>query len=84
MAVEIHVYHMVYNEEAWVWLVILQKEAADSYSDTSPTSSHDSTQNYTKGEECSGMEETENSVSFVYPGMYPERDVSCICVHAHC
>jgi hypothetical protein len=75
------VYPILYNEEVWVWLVILQEDVSGSYNDTSPISSHDSTQNYTKGEESSGMEETENPVPFVYSQMNPEHEVSCICVH---
>jgi hypothetical protein len=78
------VYRILYNEEVWVWLVILQKDVSGSYNDTSPISSHDSTQNYIKGEESPGMEEAENPVPFVYPRMKPEREVSCISVHVHC
>lgn len=84
MAVEMEVYHMVYNERIWVWLVILQNDVSGSYSDTSPVSSHDSTQNITKDEESSGMEEEENPVSFVLPGGKSEHEVSCISVHVSC
>jgi hypothetical protein len=64
----------------YVWLVILQNDVPDTCS----ISSHDSTQNITKGEESSDMEEAENPVPFVFPEVRkPEHKVSCISVLVH-
>jgi hypothetical protein len=64
----------------YVWLVILQ----DDVPNTCSISSHDSTQNITKGEESSDIEEVENPVPLIFPGVRkPEHKVSCISLHVH-
>jgi hypothetical protein len=63
--------------------VILQEDVPDSCNDTCEISSHDSSQNITEGEESLDMEEAENPVPFVFPGMKPEHKVSYISLHVH-